>query len=384
MGETTKIQWADHTFNPWRGCSKIAPGCANCYADAQAKRNPGTLGIWGPTGTRVVAAESMWREPIKWSRDAEKERLRIGNCQYCAERDFDGCEHCQGPFVRPRVFCGSMMDWAEDWTGQLVDSTGTGVLLCDRCGKFHRDNLVSDSDSCTCGRFMQRMEWASLSDVRRRLFRLIDDTPALNWLLLTKRPENIRRMWHGVCPDCGRNKMECGHWPAIAGARNNAWLGTSIACQEDAERNIPHLLKCRDLAPVLFVSIEPLVGQVDLTSWLGEKRVFSRDVDGIMREQVASLDWVIVGGESGPNARPCRVEWSRSIVRQCREAGVNCFVKQLGAKASGLREWCDRCNWGLTFGRHGLDCDRSPVLKDPKGGDPSEWPEDLRVRELPQ
>lgn len=70
MAENTKIQWADHTFNPWRGCTKIAPGCANCYADAQSKRNPGTLGVWGPNGTRVVASEAMWREPLKWNKAA--------------------------------------------------------------------------------------------------------------------------------------------------------------------------------------------------------------------------------------------------------------------------------------------------------------------------
>ena len=65
MTANTKIQWANHTFNPWRGCTKVAAGCANCYADALAKRNPATLGVWGDRGTRVVAAERMWREPLK-------------------------------------------------------------------------------------------------------------------------------------------------------------------------------------------------------------------------------------------------------------------------------------------------------------------------------
>jgi protein gp37 len=61
----------DHlTFNPWRGCTKTSVGCANCYADTLSKRNPGTLGVWGPNGTRVVASEAMWREPLKWERDA--------------------------------------------------------------------------------------------------------------------------------------------------------------------------------------------------------------------------------------------------------------------------------------------------------------------------
>jgi protein gp37 len=71
MGENTTIEWCDHTFNPWRGCQKVAAGCANCYAEAQSKRNTGTLGVWGPNGTRVVAAESAWKQVERWERDAK-------------------------------------------------------------------------------------------------------------------------------------------------------------------------------------------------------------------------------------------------------------------------------------------------------------------------
>jgi len=90
------------------------------------------------------------------------------------------------------------------------------------------------------------------------------------------------------------------------------------------------------LAPVLFLSAEPLVGPIDL--------------------QLDQVDWVILGGESGPNARPCESEWMRSIKSQCRADGVPVFVKQLGKRAD---------------------------LEDPKGGDPAEWPRDLRVRRFP-
>lgn len=77
MAENSKIQWTDHTFNPWRGCTKVSPGCANCYADTMSKRNPGTLGIWGKFGTRFVASESMWKQPLKWNREAEANGGRI-------------------------------------------------------------------------------------------------------------------------------------------------------------------------------------------------------------------------------------------------------------------------------------------------------------------
>jgi protein gp37 len=168
--------------------------------------------------------------------------------------------------------------------------------------------------------------------------------------------------------------------------RHNVWLGTSIACQDDAERNIPHLLRCGETVPVLFLSIEPLVGPVELAKWLGGRSCRGHGDDPDSLEQCETgcdydppdFDFVTVGGESGPNARPCRVEWIRDIVRQCREAGVPCFVKQLGANViddSGE----SRCSWpGLTK----FQWDRV-LLRDPKGGDPSEWPEDLKVREVP-
>ena len=66
MAENSKIEWTHHTFNPHRGCTKVSAGCANCYAETLSGRNPKTLGIWGPNGTRVVASEAMWREPIRW------------------------------------------------------------------------------------------------------------------------------------------------------------------------------------------------------------------------------------------------------------------------------------------------------------------------------
>ena len=86
MGQNTKIQWCDHTFNPWRGCTKVSPGCKNCYAERMSLRNPKVLGIWGPDGTRPIASSSMWGEPEKWDSDAEREGVRM------------------------RVFCASLAD----------------------------------------------------------------------------------------------------------------------------------------------------------------------------------------------------------------------------------------------------------------------------------
>jgi len=312
MGANTLIQWASHTFNPWRGCTKVATGCQNCYAESQSKRNSKVLGIWGPNGTRVVASEDMWSQPKKWNSDAER----------------DG--------VRRRVFCASLADVFEDWNGQMVDSAGrrlTANAWYPSLGRGAYDELT-------------------MSHVRERLGELIRDTEWLDWLVLTKRPENIPRMFEdhmfGIPVDGRKIKIP------------NLWLGTSIACQEDADRNVSPLLKCRDLAPVLWLSVEPLVERVMLHPWIED--------DTFHHAQGVDTDWVVVGGESGPNARPCNVEWIRSVVEQCQDTGVPVFVKQLGSQPTEPD--------GAGFVRH-------VMLRDKKGGDPSEWPKDLRVREFP-
>src|SRR5262245_66670777 len=95
MAERTAIQWTTHTFNPWRGCSKVSPGCAHCYAETFAGRNPSVLGVWGPKGTRVLASKTMWSEPHRWNRQAEARGERA------------------------RVFCASVADVFEDWRGGM-------------------------------------------------------------------------------------------------------------------------------------------------------------------------------------------------------------------------------------------------------------------------
>ena len=310
MAENSKIEWTHHTFNPWRGCEKVSPGCSHCYAETLSLRNPKTLGVWGRGGTRVIAAESYWRLPLKWDRDA----AAAGE--------------------RRRVFCASLADVFE-------------------------------------GR-------PELARPRARLWNLIEVTPHLDWLLLTKRPENFHAML-----------------PWLNGRRDvqpNVWLGVSVEDQRRADERIPLLL--RTPARVRFLSCEPLLGPVDLaaTGWwrcrgcggvgTPENEVGMGRCGGCGRELEArdevGVDWVIVGGESGPGARPMRAEWARSLVRQCRDAGVACFVKQLGAGPVA--------DPPAESGRH-LRGDlgvRVLRLRDRKGGDPAEWPEDLRVRQFPE
>lgn len=349
MAENSKIEWTDSTFNPWRGCQKVSTGCANCYAEAMSGRNPAVLGEWGPQGTRVVAAESAWREPLKWDRQAKLAAEMFeaigGDPSRTGQIEYQGtvCRY-NG---RPRVFCASLADVFEAWDGPMMSGGKQPVIL----GRDYRASSGPESR-------------LTMDDVRRRLFDTIDATPNLDWLLVTKRPENIARMMPGrywVKKPCSahaeRFNLECPACNAksakiVLPVRPNLWLGASV---EDRKHGLPRIDVLRTTpAAVRFLSVEPLLedlGTLDLTG----------------------IHWVIVGGESGHDARKFQLEWARRIVSDCREAGVPCFVKQVGTNP-----WDD-----LT--PHLDDRLLTPLtMRDKKGGDWSEWPEDLRVRQFPE
>jgi protein gp37 len=193
------------------------------------------------------------------------------------------------------------------------------VFVCDMSDLFHAD--VPD--------------W-----FLRHVFEVMRLCPQHTFQVLTKRPERMQSFLSGA--DCLPLK--------------NAWLGVSVEDQQRADERIPYLL--RTPAALRFLSCEPLLGPVNLHRYL--PRSFDPTdtaPDGSPADySQTGVDWVIAGGESGPLARPCRLEWLRSLVRQCQEANVPCFVKQFGSLHR---------------------------LRDRKGADPSEWPEDLRIRQWP-
>jgi len=260
MSANSGIAWTDNTFNPWWGCTKVSPGCDNCYAERMARR---FYVRWGSGEPRMFFGAEHWRQPLRWNARAAREGRRI------------------------RVFCASMAD----------------VF----------DNEVSRSQEVSDG-------------ARARLWALIRDTPNLDWQILTKRIGNVPSML-----------------PADWSARNypHVWLGITVVTQEEAERDIPRLLAIP--ARVRWLSVEPQL-----------ESMYLRDLG------LRCIDWVIVGGESGPKARPFNLNWARSLRSQCKAEGVAFFMKQLGSVAA-----------------------RVLAFKDSKGGDPSEWLEDLRVREFP-
>ena len=224
------------------------------------------------------------------------------------------------------------------------------------------------------------------------VFNVMKLAPEHTFQVLTKRPE---RMAAFVRP-----------WTGATLPLPNVWLGVSVEDQAAADERIPHLLATP--AAVRFGSCEPLLGPVDLAAIIPGDEASRLDAlsgyyfcDGRNEPTPAPrLDWAIVGGESGPGARRCDVAWIRSLLKQCKAAGVPCFVKQLGAHVitrndDGL-SGCEADDWQLDDpdGQVEEDLDGTrdgyqgaPVrvhLRDRKGGDPAEWPADLRVREYPK
>lgn len=293
MGKDSAIEWTDHTFNPWWGCTKVSAGCANCYAEAFAKWTGRAK--WGPDAPRVPASEKTWREPLEWDRAAAAAG-RVAT-----------------------VFCASMAD------------------------VFERR--------------------AELQRPRARLFDLVDATPHLFWLFLTKRPSAAREL----IPDS---------W--YLNPRANVGFGTSI---EDPAAVARASLLLSVPARLLFFSFEPLLGHVAARALLDDARRY------------VGAAWAIVGGESGPGARPLEVDAVRALRLDAVRAHVPFFVKQLGARVVDRNDagfdGDDASSWPAGTVTSDLEHQGHQgarvrvLLRDRKGGDPSEWPEELRVREFP-
>lgn len=210
------------------------------------------------------------------------------------QRVSPGCEHCYAETMAKR--------WGMDIWGPAKTTErrlfGT---------KHWLEPLKWDEDAEIAG-VRRRVFCASMADVfednsalsreRERLWDTIRSTPNLDWLILTKRPENIATMLPG------------GYWP-------NIWLGTSTEDQQRADERVPVLLRHRNQVPVLFLSVEPQLGPVALRQdWF----------------QVAAqpIDWIIVGGESGPRHRPFDEAWAINLRDQCHQAGIAFHYKQFG------------------------------------------------------
>lgn len=321
MGDATSIQWTDATWNPIRGCSRVSEGCRHCYAETVAARFSGE-GMPYEGLAKHVDGEPRWtgkvdlvekhlEDPLRWRRQR-------------------------------RIFVNSMSDL------------------------FHEK--VSN-------------EWID------RIFVVMSLSPHHTFQILTKRPERMRAYFAGgareriaACPvgwvprTQWKTRLEfIQDWPLP-----NVWLGVSVEDQKTADERIPILLETP--AAVRFISAEPLLGPVSFNSGMrcrgcgytaADKRLHMDH--RLCRAPSSLLDWVIVGGESGTGARRCDVGWIRWIIKQCSDADVACFVKQVGAKpTTDHRTRPEGEDWTWTTFAGG------------KGGDMERWPLDLRVREFPR
>lgn len=193
MAENTKIEWAHHTFNPWLGCTKVSPACKHCYAERDFDHRLKQV-RWGPNGTRVLTSNENWAKPLKWNHDVQKD-YEVAQAQWVADCCV-GTKSYPEPELhqfRKRVFCASLADVFEDWNGPILNSKGERLWI-DTASSTWLFASKEESERSELAR-QRGVEAGTMNDVRQRLFALIDATPNLDWLLLTKRPENIKKMW---------------------------------------------------------------------------------------------------------------------------------------------------------------------------------------------
>lgn len=344
----TKIQWTETTWNPIRGCSPVSPGCANCYAMAVAARFNGPGQPYEGLATRDPRP--------RWT----------GEVRLVPERLADPLR-----WQRPRlVFVNSMSDLFHESLSNEQIAAIFGVMAA---APRHTFQVLTKR----AARMAQWFKW--VEEDRRN-----GGHPA--WSVL-------RAAYGSLSIGCEPPKaveaaFDDDHpaWPLP-----NVWIGVSAENQATAEERIPLLLECP--AAVRWVSAEPLLGPIDFRrltlvapkppygpgAWLDSLTGHVEGPDDVLD---ARVDWIVVGGESGSNARPCDVAWIEEIVEDCVDLGVPVFVKQLGASIV----------WRLSDGRQANDPARYGTaaqsrlaggVAHPKGGDPAEWPEALRVRQWP-
>ena len=334
MGAKTDISWTDATWNPVRGCTKVSPGCKNCYAETFAERFRGVKGHPFEQGFDLRLVPEKLDLPLRWRKPK-------------------------------RIFVNSMSDL------------------------FHKGVPDEYIDA---------------------VFGVMARCPQHTFQVLTKRPERMRawatqeRSYRGPMSEClaaarvtnpKTIRFPLGLEEAMAIADRgwslpNVWLGVSVENQAAADERIPILLQTS--AAVRFLSCEPLLDRVDLScielpaqynlspTCPGRIDALRTDNEDRFYTSHNTIDWVIVGGESGPGARPCHAGWARDIVRQCKAAAVPVFVKQLGAA------WSD-AEYGTAGASLKVDSDVAAQvsyrLKDRKGANMDEWREEFRIREFP-
>jgi protein gp37 len=313
MGKTP-IEWTDQSWPVINGCRRVSAGCENCYAErltatrlSQTPKYKG-LAVFGKNGPRWTGEARLWLSHLDMPLKLKKPS---------------------------RIFVCDMGDLFYEGVSDDTIAAVFGVMAA--CPQ-HTFQVLTKRPA----RAREWFRWVEEQAKGRHRIPAIIEHAACILSGLGGNADQLRR---------ASNKLGFGQssgWPIPW-----VWLGTSVEDQSTADERIPLLLDTP--AALRFVSAEPLLGPVTIQpGHLGGIGHLASTFGNPL------INWVIVGGESGPGARPFDVAWGHALVDQCAAAGAPCFVKQLGAKPLGQR------------------------LKDRKGGDPSEWPADLRVRQFPQ
>lgn len=342
----TSIEWTDVTWNPTRGCARVSPGCERCYAERQA--------------ARFCAPDQPFAGLVSV-------RSKVSGLRYTDPRG-------AGDWEEPRWTGGAR--FVPHKLGEPITWKQPRRVFVDSMSDLFHDDIAFEEIAAVFG-VMAACRRHTFQILTKRAPRMCD---FFRWLGRSGLPPNV------VCEIEAANRIDVDQtsdaWPLP-----NVWLGVSCEDQERADARIPFLLETP--AAARFVSAEPLLNALDFerVQWPGKHKV---DVlrggfwagDGqprclgggfVNHSDMNTLDWVIVGGESGHGARACYVGWVRSVVAQCKAACVPVFVKQLGKyPAVTPPPYRDGDLFGVLID-----------IRHKKGGNISEWPDDLRVREFP-
>lgn len=340
MSDKSTIEWTEATWNPVTGCTKVSQGCKNCYAETMWKRlSAPNMPYAGLAFTNVQCHPDRLDKPLRWKKPR-------------------------------RIFVNSMSDlFHEDVPDEFIDQVFAVMGTC----KWHTFQLLTKRPARMLEWFSERWQPATEATQRDTYDRHlalaahtgIDFPPFVLDSIGEDRQDQVIQAME-LLPFCtdpdqdslyaqrGQSNLISQGWPLP-----NVWLGVSVEDQETFEER--HQLLLNTPAAVRWLSMEPLLGPVDIDF---NAINIGLEKDGYGNAAIlGGIDWVVVGGESGPKARPFNTDWALSIVEQCSAAGVPCFVKQLGG--------------------HVIQGGERRIKKHKKGADMSEWPHELRVREYP-
>jgi len=289
----TRIKWTDWTINPFPGCRKVSKGCKNCFAERMARR----LKAMGHKAYQGVVDEKGWTGKVG-------EQLDVMHV----------------PGKGKMVFVNSMGDLAYDGVPFPGFVKVMGYIMLQ---PWHTFQILTKRPA----ELAERIDRIIHVGTRERYLdplMLLSDAISKDF---TERQFAVANEWYKAnCDQSDRGLCDLPvRWPL-----RNLWVGTTTEDQERHNQRAPEIVKAR--AAVHFLCLEPLLGPIAI------KWPHRRAGEFFAERESLSIDWIIIGAESGPGARPCDLVWIESLIKQCHEANVPVFVKQVRCKNKVITE----------------------------------------------